>query len=91
VMAQLPGNELHEVGVERDASISVEDAAVLGGDEVRGHDLLVSVHDEAFHRAISRLLHRLLDVIQCSLHTTHSYVQLISTTVVYTTHILTCS
>lgn len=70
LMAQLPGNELHEVGVESDASISVEDAAVLGGDEVRGHDLLVGVHDKALHRTISRLLHRLLDVIQCSLHIT---------------------
>ena len=57
VLVVVPGDQLDEVFVERDAGVRVEDAAELGGDEVGADDLVLRVADDALELvALARLL-----------------------------------
>lgn len=63
-----PGNEFDKVWVQRDAGQRVIDAAPLGGDKVRGHDLFVAVVDDALELILSSALHSGVDVFQLGLY-----------------------
>lgn len=43
----IPGDELDEVGVERDTGLSVEDGRVLVAVQVRGDNVILSVREDA--------------------------------------------
>lgn len=45
----IPGNELHEVVVQGDASTSIKDGGVGVTDEVRGHHLVLGVTQHSLH------------------------------------------
>ena len=59
----VPGDELDEVLVERDAGLRVEDRRVVVAEEVGRDDLVVGVADDALVRRLGRLLDRLLDLV----------------------------
>lgn len=59
----VPGNELDEVVVEGNASPSIKSGRVSVTVEVTGHNLVLSVAQDALEGALGRLLHHLLDVI----------------------------
>ncbi|GMT15539.1 hypothetical protein PFISCL1PPCAC_6836, partial [Pristionchus fissidentatus] len=61
VLVVLPRDELDEVGVERDACISVEDGGVRVRDEVGRDNLVLSVRENALHGSLGGLLDDLLD------------------------------
>ncbi|GMS86854.1 hypothetical protein PENTCL1PPCAC_9029 [Pristionchus entomophagus] len=61
VLVVVPGDQLDEVGVERDAGVRVEDGRVRVRDEVGRDNLVLSVGEHALHRSLGRLLDHLLD------------------------------
>ena len=52
----VPADQLHEVVIQRNASRHIEDGRSLAGDEIRGHDLLVSPVQDTLHGPGSRFL-----------------------------------
>lgn len=59
----IPGNELHKVVIEGNASPSIEGRGVGVTVEVAGDDLVLGVAQDALQGALGCLLHHLLDVV----------------------------
>jgi hypothetical protein len=76
VFIVIPGNELHKVVIESNASPSIKGGRVGVAVEVSGDNLALSVDQDAFQWALRCLLHHLLDIfilgrflqVACQIH-----------------------
>lgn len=59
----VPRNELDEVGVEGDTSLSIEDGGVVVAVQVRGDNVVLSVAENALEGTLSSLLDGLLNLV----------------------------